>query len=131
MSFSKVLIFFLLVVFFSCKKHKALPELGLGNDLNPDSGVQYTQIDSFRIIGGSLLKTYPGVRTDLLNPMGITAKKILVFKNGNAAATTTATPGQFFYDNVVSGQKMIFQFSIIDSQNRESKKSISYTIQIP
>ncbi|MCE3228925.1 MAG: hypothetical protein K0S32_3476 [Bacteroidetes bacterium] len=125
-----IILFFILLL--SCKKHETLPELDLGNDMNPQSGVQFAQIDSFRVISGIILKTYVGARIDLLSKMGVTVKRINVYKNGNPVSTTWVTLNSKYYlDNVVSGQKMTFEYSIVDMSGRESKKTIPYTISVP
>lgn len=125
-----ILISFLFVFAF-CKKHEALPDLDQGNAFNPASGKEFTHIDSFSLISGIILKTYPGIDAAWLSQQGVTVKRINVYKNAHPVCTTWVFPGKYYLDNVVSGQKMVFRYSIVDATGRESKIGPSYTITVP
>ena len=124
------------LAFTSCKKHDRLPELGLGNDMNPQVGVQYVKLDSTRIYNntsGKILRSYVSIKSNLISDMGFTWSKINVYKNGYNSVyfLNPGTTIKSFLDNVVSGQVLKLEFTIVDGNGRESKKSIPYNVTIP
>lgn len=138
MSFSKFILVFISSLFVftvSCKKHDTLPELGIGNNMNPIAGVEYVNLDSTRIYyaPGKKLKSYISIKENLISEMGFTWSKINVYKNG-IFSVFFSNPGgtiKSFTDNVISGQVLQFEFTVVDTNGRESKKSIPYIITVP
>ncbi len=130
------LIFCVFCVLLSCKKHETLPELdALGNNMNPKSGTEYVKLDSTRVYNSTskILKSYISIDATSISNMGFTWSQIHVYKNGNFATffLNSGSNNKLFLDNVVSGQVLKFEFTVIDSNGRESKKSKLYTVIIP
>lgn len=130
-NFIKVII--LVAGLSACSKHDDLPELGMGNKLNPTSGVNLAWVDSFYIYpGNTLLKTYVNLDKKPFDEAGVTVSKIWVYKNGEAEAKTWLLPKPgYFLDNVKSGQIMRFQFTVANNAGDQTKKSPIYEIKIP
>lgn len=111
-----------------------MPDLGTGNNMNPELGIEYVKLDSTRIYNspGKILKSYISVKANLITEMGKVYTRVNVYKNGvNTTYFNASTPNKFFLDNVVSGQVLTFEFTLIDDKGRESKKSIPYIVTIP
>lgn len=129
----KSLVFSLIcLVLSNCTKHEPLPELGMGNEINPIANIEFVKLDSTRIYTTSskYLKSYVGLNTTLVAKNGFVISKINVYKNG-VNGTFLIPPLNSFLMSVVSGQIIKFEFTLVDSQGRESKKSIPYSITIP
>ncbi len=129
-----IFIFNCIIILSSCKKYDTLPDLGIGNNMNPKAGVEYVQLDSTRIYNssGKILKSYISVKANLITEMGKTYTRVNVYKNGSMTTYfNSSSPNKFFLDNVVSGQVLKFEFTLIDDVGRESKKSIPYVVTIP
>lgn len=123
----------IVLVFLSCKKYETLPELDLGNNMNPEAGVEYVKLDSTRIYyaPNKILKSYVSIKSNLISDMGFTYIKINVYKNGYLTGYLTPTSVKTYLDNVVSGQVLKFEYTVVDSEGRESKKSMPFTVTIP
>jgi hypothetical protein len=131
---SVIIVFMLFLV--SCKKHEVLPELDpLGNNMNPKSGTEYVRLDSSRVYTtgtGKYLKSYVSIDANSISAMGFTWSKINVYKNGNSGTFLPSTlTNKFFIDNVVSGQIMNFEFTVVETTGRESKKSKQFIVVVP
>ena len=133
--FTLIFISCLFVFLFSCKKHDTLPELdALGNNMNPASGTEYVKLDSTRVYNNTtkILKSYVSIDANAISAMGFTWSKINVYKNGNSGTyLSSVLTNKVFLDNVVSGQVLKFEFTVVDVNGRESKKSKLYTVIIP
>jgi hypothetical protein len=133
-----ILIFFsfLVLCLCSCKKedYETLPELDLGNNMNPASGTEYVKLDSTRVYNNTtkILKSYVSIDANAISAMGFTWSRINVYKNGyNGTYLSSILPNKVFLDNVVSGQIIKFEFTVVDINGRESKKSKPFTVTIP
>ena len=129
-------IFVFMLSLVSCKKHEMLPELDpLGNNMNPKSGIEYVKLDSSRVYTtgiGKYLKSYVSIDENAISAMGFTWSKINVYKNGNSGTfLSSALTNKLFIDNVVSGQIMNFEFTVVETTGRESKKSKLFVVVIP
>ncbi len=131
--FILIIISCIVLIFLSCKKYETLPELDLGNNMNPEAGVEYVKLDSTRIYNApnKILKSYVSIKANLISDMGFTYTKINVYKNGALGAYLTPTSTKTYLDNVVSGQVLKFEYTVVDSEGRESKKSIPFIVTIP
>jgi len=121
------------LVFLSCKKYETLPELDLGNNMNPEAGIEYVKLDSTRIYyaPNKILKSYVSIKANLISDMGFAYKRINVYKNGLYGGYLTPTSTKTYLDNVVSGQVLKFEYTVVDTDERESKKSLPYIVTIP
>jgi hypothetical protein len=127
---------FLVAFLFSCKKYDTLPELdALGNNMNPKSGTEYVSLDSSRIynIGiGKYVKSYVSIDATSIQNMGFTWSQVKIYKNGVIFSVyNSPTINKNFIINVVSGQVLNFEFSVVDINGRESKKSKIHKVIIP
>jgi hypothetical protein len=115
-----------------CKKHPALPDLDEGNDFNSSSGVEFVKLDSSRVYNGATktLKCYVGVKTALVNSNGFSSNRVNVYRNGISGTFLIAPTYVFIINNVLPGQIYKFEFTLVDSQGRESKKSRMYQVVI-
>lgn len=127
-----ILISILASCFVGCKKYDTLPDLDQGNDFNPASGVEFVKLDSSRVYGSTTktLKCYVGVKTALVNSNGFTVSRINVYKNGISGTYLTPPGNAFVILYVTTGQVFNFEFTVVDSQGRESKKSRVYHVVI-
>lgn len=126
-----------LMSMYSCKKknYETLPELdSLGNNMNPASGTEYVKLDSTRVYNSTnkILKSNVSIDANAISAMGFTWAKINVYKNGYYSAYLPSTlTTKMFLDNVVSCQVLKLEFTVVDINGRESKKSKQFVVTIP
>lgn len=127
-----VILIVLAICLSSCKKHPALPDPGQGNDFNPSSGVEFVRLDSSRVYNGGTktLKCYVGVNSSLVSSNGFNVKRVNVYGNGTSGTFLIFPTYVFVITNVLPGQVYKFEFTLVDSQGRESKKSRPYVVTI-
>ena len=120
------------ITLLGCKKNPPLPELGIGNDLNPESGVEIVKVESYQnnyYGSAKALQVYYSVNTALLSSLNLSVKNVKVYIDG--ALFAVATPTQTYtwaHTNIVSGQTYNYTYVVVTSDDRETKESKPYPV---
>ena len=122
------IIILLFSILLGCKKNEPLPEMGMGNDLNPASGVNPVKLDSVinNYFGSTKsIKIYYKVDIALLNSLNTGLQGVKVYRDGTYYTTANANQ-KYIWDymgGIVAGHTYVYDFIVVTTGGKETKPS--------